>query len=67
MIMTAIQQQENDDVNVAETEEQKICVTGITAEEWFHKLGGMLAEHFGDEIKDDLNGSLAEFGMKPLP
>jgi hypothetical protein len=65
--MIAIQKQANDGVNVAEMEEQKICVTGITAEEWFHKLGGMLVEHFGDEIKDDLNGSLTEFGMKPLP
>jgi hypothetical protein len=65
--MIATQKQVNDDVYVAEIEEQEICVTGITSEEWFRKLGAMLLDHFGDEIKDDLNESLAKHGMKPLP
>jgi hypothetical protein len=65
--MITTQKQENDNVNVAEIEKQEICLPGITAEEWFHKLGAMLVDHFGDEIKDDLNNSLVEFGMKPLP
>jgi hypothetical protein len=65
--MITTQKQENDNVNVAEIEEQEICVTGITSEEWFRKLGAMLVEHFGDEIKDGLNESLAKHRMKPLP
>jgi hypothetical protein len=65
--MITTQKQATDDVNVAETEEQEICVTGITSEEWFRKLGGMLVEHFGDEIRAGLNESLAKHGMKPLP
>ncbi|MDR1169726.1 MAG: hypothetical protein LBK97_02700 [Prevotellaceae bacterium] len=50
--------------NVAEMEEQEICITGITSEEWFRKLGGMLVEYFGEEIKDGLNESLAKHEMK---
>jgi hypothetical protein len=65
--MIATQKQADDNVSVAEIKEQESCLPGITAEEWFHKLGDMLVDHFGDEIKDDLNNSLVEFGMKPLP
>jgi hypothetical protein len=65
--MITTQKQADDNVNVAEREEQEIYLPGITAEEWFRKLGAMLVEHFGDEIKDDLNESLAKHGMKPLP
>jgi hypothetical protein len=65
--MTATQKQADDNVNVAEIEGQESCLPGITAEEWFHKLGGMLVDHFGDEVKDVLNESLAKHGMKPLP
>jgi hypothetical protein len=41
--------------------------TWITSEEWFHKLGGMLADHFGDEMRNSINDLFAEHGMKPLP
>jgi hypothetical protein len=68
-----IQKQVNDDVNVAGIEEQEYDRfwieddEWITAEEWVHELGGMLADHFGDVIKDGLNESLIKHGMKPLP
>jgi hypothetical protein len=68
-----IQKQVNDDVNVAGIEKQEYDRSWIeedewiTDEEWFHELGGMLVDHFGEVIRDDLNASLVEFGMKPLP
>jgi hypothetical protein len=71
--MTATQKQANDNVNVAEIKEQEYDRSWIeedewiTAEEWFHELGGMLVNHFGDEIRDGLNESLVKHGMKPLP
>jgi hypothetical protein len=68
--MIATQKQANDNVNVAEIEEMddwKHPETWITSEEWFHKLGGMLADHFGDEMRDSINEMFVEHGMKPLP
>jgi hypothetical protein len=71
--MIATQKQANDNVNVAEIEEQEYDRSWIeddewiTAEEWFHELGGMLVNHFGDEVRDGLNESLVRHGMKPLP
>jgi hypothetical protein len=71
--MIATQKQANDNVNVAETGEQEYDRSWIeedewiTAEEWFHELGGMLVNHFGDEIRDGLNESLVRHRMKPLP
>jgi hypothetical protein len=67
--MITTQKQADDNVNVAEIDEMDDLEhpeTWITAEEWFHELGAMLVEHFGDEIKDGLNESLAKHGMKPL-
>jgi hypothetical protein len=71
--MIATQKQANDDVNIAEIEEidetddLEHPETWITAEEWFHELGGMLVNHFGDEIREGLNESLVRHRMKPLP
>jgi hypothetical protein len=68
--MIATQKQANDNVNVAEIEEiddLEHPETWITAEEWFHELGGMLADHFGDEMRNSINELFVEHGMKPLP
>jgi hypothetical protein len=71
--MTTIPEQANDNVNVAEIDEQEYDRywieedEWITAEEWFHELGGMLLDHFGEVIRDGLNESLVRHGMKPLP
>jgi hypothetical protein len=71
--MITTQKQANDNVNVAEIEEQEYDRSWIeedewiTAEEWFHELGGMLVDHFGDEIRAGLNDSLVRHGMNPLP
>jgi hypothetical protein len=71
--MIATQKQANDNVNVAEIDEQEYDRSWIeedewiTAEEWFHELGGMLADHFGDEMRNSINDLFVEHGMKPLP
>jgi hypothetical protein len=71
--MIATQKQANDNVNIAEIEEQEYDRSWIeedewiTAEEWFRELGGMLVDHFGDAIKDSINESLVRHRMKPLP
>jgi hypothetical protein len=68
--MTTIQKQANSDVNVAEMEETDDLEhpeTWISAEEWFHELGGMLANHFGDDMRNSINDLFIEHGMKPLP
>jgi hypothetical protein len=65
--------QKHDDVNVSEikeideTNDLEHPETWITAEEWLHELGGMLVNHFGDEIRDGLNESLVKHEMNPLP
>jgi hypothetical protein len=68
--MIATQKQADDNVNIAEIDEMDDLEhpeTWITAEEWFHELGGMLADHFGDEMRDSINEMFVEHGMKPLP
>jgi hypothetical protein len=39
---------------------------GISAEEWFHRLGDMLVAHYGEDIRASVNRSLVRHGMSPL-